>query len=65
MKGYKVCLSYLNIKQEHILNTRKYMILLKRRICLTKKSLVTLRATLSTSQNHNTMHGHDQDIEQL
>ena len=59
MKGISGVLVLFNNKQEHIVNTSKYMITEDK--CLLNKSLVALQAKLSTSQNVDIMCGHDQN----
>ena len=59
MNEYRICLCYINKKQEYTINTRKYMILLERKACLIK-GLVALRAKWSTSQKGNICE-HDQN----
>ena len=64
MKGYKVRLCYFDKKKEHAINIRKYMILLKRKVCLAKKSVLWCYEQnfrqVKTSLNRNMMCGHDQ-----
>ena len=50
MKGYMDCSCYLD-KKEHIINTRKYIIIEKKGLVDNKKVFVVLQAKLPISQN--------------
>ena len=64
MKEYEMCLCYLNKKkQEHTIDTSKYIILLGRKACLTI-DLVALQAELLTSQHDNIICRHDRNERQ-